>query len=648
MQTPKVMAITITRCFLIGVLFFLPLTSSAQNIDSLEAELRSPELPTDTRAQVLNILSREMAFIDPVRSAQMAKDALALSLTYNNETQAAYAYRNLSNVHTFNQNYFLSVEYVQRALAIFYKTADSVGIANCYISLGHAFRGLQDRNQEIHYHKKAYEMFSRWNIRERTAVAAHNLGESYFNHGELSKSVTLTSKAILLNNSINNRPVLSSCFKVMGMIAMARKDHLRAQSYFNKVLAISDSLGLRAQKVAMLESLLMLADISKLKGNEQLHLDYLLRAAALSERYNLAVYLERVYWALISHFSVRNDPRNVQKYLDEFKSVSEKVRQEQLNDRVELMKSVEHVHALETENRMLLRDNGIQSARIQSRTAFLQVMIVFAAIAIYMLIKLLQANRKIKSSNKVLNLQNDTIESQRRQLQLANDTKDKFFSIVAHDLRSPLTTLKSFAGLLVEYLDDMSREAILDMSLKLQQQVDNTLRMTDNLLTWARLQAKGDKPVREVVRIAEVANDVTSVYAEIAASKRIVLESTVDQQASIFVDRNQFTFILRNLVNNAIKYTMPGGWVKLQTQFVDMGLINIIVSDNGIGLSKEQIKGISMLGKSRSVTGTVGEKGTGLGLILVQEFIHLNDGILGVESQEGAGSSFKVQLGLAP
>jgi signal transduction histidine kinase len=312
------------------------------------------------------------------------------------------------------------------------------------------------------------------------------------------------------------------------------------------------------------------------------------------------------------------------------------------------MKSVEHVHALETENRMLLRDNGIQSARIQSRTAFLQVMIVFAAIAIYMLIKLLQANRKIKSSNKVLNLQNDTIESQRRQLQLANDTKDKFFSIVAHDLRSPLTTLKSFAGLLVEYLDDMSREAILDMSLKLQQQVDNTLRMTDNLLTWARLQAKGDKPVREVVRIAEVANDVTSVYAEIAASKRIVLESTVDQQASIFVDRNQFTFILRNLVNNAIKYTMPGGWVKLQTQFVDMGLINIIVSDNGIGLSKEQIKGISMLGKSRSVTGTVGEKGTGLGLILVQEFIHLNDGILGVESQEGAGSSFKVQLGLAP
>lgn len=632
---------------MLGIFCLLSLATDAQTIERLEEEVRMEGLPVPKRIVALNLLSRDLSFVDPVRAALLAKNALELSLKTHNQTQIAYAYRNLSNVYTLNENYFLSMEYLQRALAIFSGTHDSVGIANCYISLGHIYRGLQDQKEEIHYHKMAFEIFSRLNIAERIAVTAHNLGESYYNNGDLSKSETLTKQAILLNDSLNNRSVLSSCYKVMGLIAFSRKDYLTAESYFNEVLDISQLLGEKSQKVATVESLIRLAEISRFNGNIKKQVGYLKKAAQLSEKYNLANRLPQVYNTLISHFSTEGDHVAAQKYMKEFIHASDKVRREQLKDRAELIKSVVLVHTLEDKNRLLVQNNKIQLERVEKRTTLLIAASFFTVIAIYMVMKLFQANRKIKSANLMLNEQNETIKKQKAELQLANETKDKFFSIVAHDLKSPLVTLKSFSVLLVQYFESLTKDDILEMGHNLQQQIDSTIKMTDDLITWARLQRKNTEPDLQRFRVAELARDISSVYSEIAASKNISLVSEVDQETAIFADKNQITFVVRNLINNAIKFTRPGGWVKLRTEAVSTSSINIIISDNGLGISESMLKNIFKVGKIRSSTGTAGEKGAGLGLILIHEFTKLNNGTIAVESKEGHGTEFKVQLNLA-
>ncbi|MFZ6009925.1 MAG: sensor histidine kinase, partial [Bacteroidota bacterium] len=236
------------------------------------------------------------------------------------------------------------------------------------------------------------------------------------------------------------------------------------------------------------------------------------------------------------------------------------------------------------------------------------------------------------------------IEKQNSDLELLNKTKDKFFSIVAHDLKSPLNSLKAFSGLLADHAEHLSKEEIADMGKQLHSSVTNAIKMADNLITWARIQMNDVVYAPEAINVKDIIANVCDVYKDVARNKGISVACSMEDSLSIIGDKNQLEFVIRNLVNNAIKFTPKEGTVSLLGKSINDSDVEISISDSGVGMPKEVVANLFSIGSKQSTTGTGGEKGTGLGLMLSYEFLKKNGGKISVESAEGKGTTFRVAL----
>ncbi|GCC53169.1 hypothetical protein SanaruYs_34120 [Chryseotalea sanaruensis] len=605
----------------------------SQDLDSLERKLSSKLLTTSDSIVTLNLISRGSTFINPLKALNYANKALELSTKANNLIGAAYAYRNLSSIHSFNESYFISMEYLQRALDIFTLSNDSTGIANCYISMGHTYRRLQNRKEEVHYHLKSFIIFKRQNNKERIGVTAHNLGESYYNIGDLVKSRQLTRYAIKINDSLDNKSVLSSCYKVMGLIELKEDNLVLAEDYFKKVIDLTTELGENSQKVAAVESMIQLATVYKLRGDLNNQFKFLLMAADFSNKNELASYLQKTYKELILYSSTKNDQEAVTKFISSYFTISDSLNQRQLHDRYSLTKSIVQVHELSKSKTELEKSSLLQLQKIQSRNTLIIIITITVIVLLWLLFKFTWLNKKLK-------IQNSIIENQRNDLEVLNNTKDKFFTIVAHDLKSPLNSLKSFSSLLIDHFDDLSKDEILTMSKQLRNSIDNTVKMADNLITWAQIQMQDYQFHEETIKVKDIVSNICGVYQEVALKKGINISYSVEDSLTINGDKNQIEFIIRNLVNNAIKFTHKDGLVSLTAKTLPEGQVQISVSDNGVGISDEFKRKLFSIGKKQSTNGTAGEKGTGLGLMLSYEFAKLNGGQIDIESNLGKGTTF--------
>jgi signal transduction histidine kinase len=625
-------------------LVFYPRVMS-QEIDSLQNTLKDENISDTRRIELLNQLSLYLTMTDSRRALETTNEAINLATEINDEKGLANAYRNLSIVYFYyDANYSISMEYLQKALDIFNNIGDSIGIGNCYISLGHAYRSIHDTEKELEYHSKSYGIFDRLNIAERIGVTSLNLGESYLNNDETDKSRYFLDYAIKINDSIKKQTTLSTCYKAKGMLELKQKNYEQAEALFTKALKISDKLGENSQKIATIESMINLAQLYKLKGEPQLQLTYLGKAAEFSQKYYLISYLQSIYTELILFYSSSNNQSAVQKYISEYKTVSDSIASRQYNDRSNQIKSIIQVHELEKEKQKLEEFNLVQNERLRIRNLIIIVVFLSVSVLIWLLISISRKNKKITEVNRILNSQRELIETQRQHLEELNNTKDKFFSIVAHDLRSPLISLKLFSDLLIDQIDSSSMEEIKTMGNNLQSTVDNAIKMTDNLLTWARLQMNDFEVRPEKINLAELVTDICELYKETAEKKGIDLVCSVDKTLSVKGDKNQIAFIIRNLINNALKFTDKGGFVRLTSDSISEAELQISVTDNGTGISENLRENIFHIGKKQSISGTAGETGTGLGLILSNEFIKLNNGSMEVESQPGQGSTFKIRL----
>jgi PAS domain S-box-containing protein len=269
--------------------------------------------------------------------------------------------------------------------------------------------------------------------------------------------------------------------------------------------------------------------------------------------------------------------------------------------------------------------------------------------------ELLNAKRKsdelleqLSNVNKELKSNIQEIEEQSQQLEELNATKDKFFSIVAHDLKSPLNSLKSFSSMLIDHLDNLNKDEILTMSKQIHDSVNNTIKMADNLITWAMLQMEDSKFNEEIIKVKEITSNIFDVYQKLALEKEINFSFMVDEELTIIGDKNQIEFVIRNLVNNAIKFTNKKGHVSLMAKSLTDGLVQISVSDNGVGIPDDIKCKLFSISNKQNTKGTEGEKGTGLGLMMSNEFMKLNGGQIGIESSLGKGSTFYIKFKSGP
>ena len=229
-------------------------------------------------------------------------------------------------------------------------------------------------------------------------------------------------------------------------------------------------------------------------------------------------------------------------------------------------------------------------------------------------------------------------------LQDLNAEKDKFFSIIAHDLRSPLSAFVAATQILAEDIQTMNMEEIKNITLNMKTSASNIYILLENLLEWSRLRRGGMDFVPEKLNLKEKIEACIDVLSESARKKRIGLIFSVPDELDAFVDNHMFDAVIRNLVSNAIKFTPAGGKVNVTAGYNNEHSIEVIISDNGIGMTPELKNKLFMISEKTNRNGTEGELSTGLGLLLCKEFIEKHGGKIWVESEVGKGSVFSFTI----
>lgn len=220
-----------------------------------------------------------------------------------------------------------------------------------------------------------------------------------------------------------------------------------------------------------------------------------------------------------------------------------------------------------------------------------------------------------------------------------NATKDKLFSIISHDLRSPFGTILGLSEILSDELETLSKDEIAEYVKNIQLAAKNSYDLMDKLLVWARSQTGDIRLIKEEVNLKSLVDDAVAVLEHSAHSKKISIKNMIGAEIVILADKNTLNTVVRNLIANAIKYTNETGIVEISAEIKD-GHAEVKVSDNGIGMNEYTLKNLFNRSEAVSRPGTANESGTGLGLILCKEFIEQNGGTLRAESKEGAGSVF--------
>jgi len=247
-----------------------------------------------------------------------------------------------------------------------------------------------------------------------------------------------------------------------------------------------------------------------------------------------------------------------------------------------------------------------------------------------------------------LKIREHKIKEQNAELAELNATKDKFFSIIAHDLKNPFSSLLGFSEILYKEYDDFEESSRKKFIKAIYESSENTYKLLENLLEWSRSQSGRIEFNPSVVNIKRMVNENLILVNQFAMEKNIRLRSSIHEDLFVSTDRDLINTIIRNLLTNALKFTPQKGEVivygKVVTDELNSEWIEVSVKDSGVGILSENIEKLFRIDKQYSMKGTSGESGTGLGLLLCKEFIEKCNGKIWVESQVQKGSIFKFMI----
>ncbi|MDZ7659611.1 HAMP domain-containing sensor histidine kinase [Fodinibius sp.] len=331
---------------------------------------------------------------------------------------------------------------------------------------------------------------------------------------------------------------------------------------------------------------------------------------------------EKLYEA----YKKEGDFEEALKYHEMAKQVSDSLTEAQQNEQLALAETELGLRQQQKINQLLQERQQQQEARITTQNWLIGMSVFVIIVILISTVVLYRSNRERQRIN--------------RELEELNKVKNKMMAIIAHDLRSPMTSMQGIFYLLKD--EDLQMEEIREIASNLEVTVQQNINMMDNLLSWANSQMRGLEIDVESVSAFDIVEEIFENCSFQAEHKSLKLVNNVDPKLTVKADVNLFKLIIRNLVNNAIKFSHEGDTVTVSAEEVSEEVV-FKVKDTGIGIPKDQQDSIfSFQGHSRS--GTNNENGSGLGLQLCKEFVEKQNGTIDLESTEGEGSTFYVSL----
>lgn len=498
-------------------------------------------------------------------------------------------YAEISNCYTLNGNSENALIYGTKTIEILRGTNRKTQLALSLLNLGYDHYLIKNYDSALAYYNESEPILRDLKLTLGLAYIIGNRSLVYWKQGKLNTAKKDLFRAIEMLQPLGDQFGMADYYNQLGSIYLEEGNDSEAITYTMRGLEMAKQEGLKEQ---VRDASHLLFQLNRSIGEHELAADY-----------------------LIQHYAYRDSIQNLE------------TTQEIANLRTEFevgekQAEVDLLLQQRRSNQMIMLIGGI--------TLFIVVCLVIIVYTYY--------KTKVK-----LNTQ---LEEQKDSLISLNNTKDRFFSIISHDLRGPVGVLSGLVSITKYFIDDKKTDQLREMMDKMEHSVDRLVKLLDNLLHWA-LQQQGHFPyVPETYSAKALLDDVCDIFKDMAASKDINLELNITEDFDLFVDKNTSSAIFRNLLNNAIKFTPKGGNVAINAMMNGSQMGYIQFQDSGVGMSTDKVNHLFELNEGKSTKGTSGESGLGLGLQLVNDFVQLNKGQISVESVLKKGTTFTVELPL--
>ncbi len=518
-----------------------------------------------------------------------------------------------------------------KALNINRNSNDKVRIANSLNNIALVLNMLDQHEAAIENHINSALLCIETGDSVLLATNYFNIGIIYLALNKYDTALLYANKSSQINSLTNNNTTLYELNSLKGNIYLKQGNLLQAKQAFLKVINKNNY----NNKWEMSYALAGLSLTEQKLGNLKKSISYGERSIRFAREVKAKWDIQNIAKILSESYALSHNFENAYSYYKEYSLYSDSIFNKQKESRINYLllkqKDFEYI--------ILAKENEINTEKIQKKNnqmlLFSLGLLIFILITIY----LYRTNFLKNKLNKQLSIKNEEIAQKNKELIQLNATKDTFFKIIGHDLKSPMSTVVSFTDLLEQTYDDLSKKEVLEYISITKKSALNTIELLENLIEWAKTQTRITIAKPTETNISDLINDSLIHIRNIIIAKNIDLEINCDKNLTAVLDKNMTASIIRNLLTNAVKFTNENGEINISVQ-KDNSSILITVSDNGVGMSEEKLDSLFQIEYAKSSLGTNKEKGTGIGLILCKELANKQGGDIWAESELGVGSTF--------
>lgn len=610
----------------IFVIYLLPTITVSSERDSLMKIYNGTSSNEDKVNALLN-LSTLLRESNASLSIKYAHIAIILSNKIEDKTYLIRSHTKLGITYRKLDSLDKALDSFLNGLEIANETDNKKWQSNCLNYLGSSYLQYGQNKIALKYYQKSFQIATKLNDSVAIGNALNNIGIVYWRENQLDSSFNNMHKSMIISRDLKDSVGLVSSFNNLGMLQSELGDFKRALGYYNQAFLLATKLDNKWEIANIINNLSTLK--IKLGLLEEVEND-LKKALKISTEIKSALLESDTYLNLSEYYL---EIKDYEKSLEAFKkhhAIKAQLINEETSNKIASLEKDFEIRSKDRNLEKLSEANNIQYYLILLLAALL--VLVGTLIFIYF--------RKF-SENKSLSVE---LKKKNTDLERLYDERNKFFTLISHDLKAPLYNISNLSNLMKMYaydMDEAERNTTLD---QLNVSSKHLLTLVDNILLWSRTQEGNMENNPEPLDLNGVITESIDILSSFASEKDVdlVMDAVDTEGIGIRADYNLLSTAIRNLISNAIKFSYRGHKVEIRTSSIN-GDIKIDVIDTGIGIAPE-IQAKILKGNASTSLGTNNEKGSGLGLKITKEFIEMTGGQVTLESQEGKGATFSIIL----
>jgi signal transduction histidine kinase/tetratricopeptide (TPR) repeat protein len=545
--------------------------------------------------------------------------ALKVAIEADDWEQSGYSYNNIGGVYGYKNNLSAAIENIQKAIKIFEDNNDQTGLAYCSINIGKLYENQDNFDKSLEYFNRALKISLEINKQDMQARILLDIANLHYQKGDYAKAKEAYLELEKYYEEINYLKGLAEIWNGLSEVYFKERKYNDALKYSEKALELNKVI-LNAK--SEVNSLNNIALIYLALGKKNIGENYLAKSHTKSVEINNPYALMDTYNTHYSFYKQTGELNKSIQYYEKYHQLQDSIFTNEEVIKLGELEALLRIEKAEGEKQVLQKELEIQKYQ---RNYFIVILIMLFLIAAAVTFRFYE-KKKLSEELKQTNL-----------------VKDKFFSIISHDLREPFSAILGSIDILKNCYDELNEKERIESIDTIQQALHKDFELLENLLMWARNQSNDIlfSPVK--LRVKELIDKNIFLIKSNLTKKNIAVEINCDENLSITADEQMLNSILRNLIFNAVKFTRSDGKISI-TVARDNNFVNITINDDGLGMDEYTLNKLFQLDKKVTSKGTAGESGSGIGLILTKDFIKRHKGKITVESQLNVGSSFNVSL----